>query len=214
MDLSDFALLAPVSLFLIINPFSCIPSFLSMTPGETPAERVRAARTASVVAAVALMFFAYLGKVFFSLLDVDVPALQIAGGILLFLIGLDMLRSPDSTRRLSTTEQEIAREKEDVAVTPLGIPLLCGPGSISTAIVLQSQAGSVANNVVLLVSIPLVYLACFLILRFAAVHAERLNPILIKVMRRMMGLLFAIIAVQFVINGLAELGVLAKVSAA
>lgn len=212
MIVSDFALLAPVSLFLIINPFSAIPAFLAMTPGESAAERIRAARTAALVAAASLTFFAFLGKLFFSLLGVEVPALQIAGGILLFLIGLDMLRSPDLARRLSPAEQDIAREKEEVGVTPLGIPLLCGPGSISTAIVLQSEAGTAANQLVLLASIAAVYLASFLILRFAALRADRLNPIMIRVLRRIMGLFFAIIAVQFVINGLEQLPFLATVS--
>jgi len=201
----DFFLFATLSLFVIINPFSSIPAFLSITPEDTTAERISAARNASIIAAVILIFFAATGHLLFKFLGLTISAVQISGGILLFIIALDMMRSPDMKARLNPVEKEIAVEKEDVTVTPLAMPLLCGPGSISTVIILQSQAVSWENNVALLVAIPVVYFSCFLVLRFAANHAERLNPIVVRILRRLMGLIFAVIAVQFVIDGVGKL---------
>ncbi|MGD7654689.1 MAG: MarC family protein [Verrucomicrobiales bacterium] len=201
----EFITFASFSLFVIINPFSSIPAFLAITPGESAAERIGAARNASLIAAAILIIFALTGQVLFAALGITIPALQIAGGILLFAIAYEMLRAPDMKVRLNPEEKQIAAEKDDVTVTPLAIPLLCGPGSISTVIILQSQAKTYANNIALIACIPVVYVACFLVLRFAANRADRLNPILIRILKRLMGLIFAVIAVQFVINGVSSL---------
>ena len=201
----DFFLFASLSLFVIINPFSSIPAFLSITPDDTTAERISAARKASVIAGIILILFAAAGHYLFKFLGLTISAVQISGGILLFIIALDMMRSPDMKTRLNPAEKEIAKEKEDITVTPLAMPLLCGPGAISTVVILQSQAESWKYNVALLAAIPLVYLSCFLVLRFASVHADRLNPIVVRILRRLMGLIFAVIAVQFVINGISHL---------
>lgn len=205
MSLFEFILLAPVSLFLIINPFSTVPAFLAITPRDSKEERIRAARLACLVAGGVILFFALTGQFLFSVLGITLPAFQIAGGLVLLSIAFDMLRSPDSPTRLSPEEKELAREKEDIAITPLAIPLLCGPGAISTVVILQTQADTLAHSAVLLVSVPLVYLACFLVLRLAVTGAARLHPIALRVMRRLMGLLFAVIAVQFVVNGISGL---------
>ncbi len=205
MSVLEFLLLAPISLFVIINPFSIVPAFLAITPGDTAEQRIRAARQGCLIAAGIILFFAVAGQFLFSVLGITMPALQIAGGSLLFVIAFDMLRSPDSPVRLSSEERELAASKEDVAITPLAMPLLCGPGAISTVIILQTQAASMAHIAALLVSIPVVYLACYAILRVSVTGAAWLNPIFLRILRRLMGLLFAVIAVQFIINGISQL---------
>ncbi len=205
MRLFEFILLAPISLFAIINPFSTVPAFLAITPGDTKEERIRAARFGCLVAGGVVFFFAIAGQFLFSILGITLPAFQIAGGIILFSIAFDMLRSPDSPIRLSPEEKEIAKEKEDIAITPLAIPLLCGPGAISTIVILQTQAVTYAHTMALLLSVPVVYLSCYLILRLSVSGAAWLNPIALRVLRRLMGLLFAVIAVQFIVNGIGEL---------
>ncbi len=205
MSLIEFALLAPVSLFVIINPFSAVPAFLSITPGDSPAERIRAARIACFVAGGIILFFALTGPFLFSVLGITLPAFEIAGGILLFAIAFDMLRSPDAPVRLSPAEKDVAREKEDIAVTPLAMPLLCGPGAISTIVILQGQAAGPAHTLVLVGSVVVVYFACFLVLRVSVSGAAWLNPLVLRILRRLMGLLFAAIAVQFIVNGVAGL---------
>ncbi|MFW6354204.1 MAG: MarC family protein [Verrucomicrobiota bacterium] len=205
MVLTEFILLAPVSLFVIINPFSTVPAFLAITPGESAEERIRSARLACLVAGGIMLFFAVAGQFLFSVLGITLPAFQIAGGALLFAIAFDMLRSPDAPIRLSPAEKALATEKEDIAVTPLAIPLLCGPGAISTAIILQTQADRWSLKLTLYLSVPVVYLGCYLVLRTAAKGAGWINPLILRILRRLMGLIFAAIAVQFVVNGVSAL---------
>ncbi len=205
MLLTEFMLLAPVSLFLIVNPFSTVPAFLSITPGETAAERIRSARLACTVAGAIIFLFALGGQFLFSVLGITLPAFQIAGGALLFVIAFDMLRSPDAPMRLTPEEKAAAREKQDIAITPLAVPLLCGPGAISTIVILQTQADTLAHMLALLGSVPVVYGACYLVLRLSVTGANRLNPLILRILRRLMGLLFAAIAVQFIVNGVSGL---------
>ncbi|MDQ8180014.1 MarC family protein [Pelagicoccus sp. SDUM812005] len=201
----EFLLLSVVSLFTIVNPFSAVPAFLAITPNETVADRKAAARMACLIGACLLVLTALAGEFVFRLLGITIPALQIAGGIILFSIGFEMVRAPDAPKRLNEKESVAAREKADVAVTPLAVPLLCGPGSVSTVIILESQAKSLWETGMLLASIPIVYLASFFILSASAKGGEWLNPILLRILRRVMGLLFAVIAVQFVVNGVTQL---------
>lgn len=203
--MTEFFLLSTVSLFAIINPFSTVPAFLAITPDDTRQERIRMARMGCVIAAVVMAVFAVVGQPLFSLLGITLPALQIAGGIILFAIGFEMVRAPDLPVRLNSEEKNHAREKEDIAITPLAVPLLCGPGGISTVLVLQTQANSWLETLVLVTSVPVVYFGCYLILHFSVQGASWLNPIILRVLRRIMGLLFSIIAAQFCINGIQAL---------
>ncbi len=201
----EFFLLCAVSIFAIINPFSTVPAFLAITPDDTREDRIRMARTGCVIGAVLLLVIALLGQWLFRLLGITIPAVQIGGGLVLLLIGIEMLRAPETQTRLNKEEREIARERDDVAITPLAIPLLCGPGAISTVIILQTRTDQWADWVALLVAIPVVYFSCYLILRLSVTGARWLNPIVLRVLRRIMGLLFVVIAAQFFINGIAEL---------
>lgn len=201
----EFFLFSTVSLFTIVNPFSAVPAFLAITPGDEVRERRASARMACTIAGCLLVLTAVSGEFVFRMLGITIPSLQIAGGIILFSIGFEMVRAPDAPKRLNDHERDAAREKEDIAVTPLAVPLLCGPGSVSTVIILQSQAESVWDSVMLLASIVLVFIASYLILSAAAKGGDWINPILLRILRRVMGLLFAVIAVQFVVNGIGQL---------
>lgn len=201
----EFLLLSVVSIFAIINPFSTVPAFLAITEGDSVDQRIQMARRGSIVAGCILAVLAMVGQWLFTLLGITLPALQIAGGIVLFAIGFEMLRAPESQTRLNPDEKRVAHEKDDVAISPLAIPLLCGPGAISTVILLQAQSEGWLQNVFLLVSVPIVYFGCFMVLSLSSTGARWLTPIVLRVLRRLMGLLFAIIAAQFVINGIGEL---------
>ena len=205
MSVLEFAVLAPFSLFVIINPLSTVPLFLAMTPNDPPKTRVRMVRIACVVAALIILVFALTGQFIFTIMGVGLPAFQIAGGIILFFIAFEMVRATRQRPRLTEEEEELATEKEDIAITPLAVPLLCGPGAISTVIILQTQAHTVAHTGVLLAAVVLVYFAIYWILKASAHGGEWLNPILLRVMRRLMGLLFSAVAVQFVVNGVLSL---------
>ncbi len=205
MSVLEFAVLAPFSLFVIINPLSTVPLFLAMTPNDSPETRTSMVRIACIVAAVVILFFALTGQFIFTVMGVGLPAFQIAGGVILFFIAFEMVRATRQPPRLTAEEEELATEKEDIAITPLAVPLLCGPGAISTVIILQTQAGTLGHTAVLLLSVPLVYFLIYWIFKASSHGGAWLNPILLRVMRRLMGLLFSAVAVQFIVNGLGAL---------
>lgn len=200
MDLAEYALFALSSLFVIIDPIALVPLFLTMTPTDTPKARERMARLACLVAAAVLVGFALLGNGIFRLLGISLPAFQMAGSVLLLWISLDMLRAQRSRVRETPEEEVAGAEKDDVAVTPLGVPMLAGPGAISTTILLESRATSLGERLVLYASVLAVCAVSYLILRWSAAGAHRLNPIALRIATRLMGLLLAAIACQFFIN--------------
>ncbi|MCC6232783.1 MAG: MarC family protein [Verrucomicrobiales bacterium] len=209
MTLSEYALFAFSSLFVIIDPIATVPVFLAMTPSDTVERRVRTARRACVIAAGALLVFAYLGRHIFTLLGITLPAFQMAASIILLLIALDMLRGQRS-RVKETHEETIAGvDKEDIAVTPLAIPLMAGPGAISTAILLHNKADTVTKQLTLSLVIVVICTISFFVLALGARTARWLGPIGLKLVERLMGLLLAAIAFQFFLNALRELKLVA-----
>lgn len=210
-DWVQFGLLAFGSLFVIVDPVSTAPAFLAMTPEHTPAQRVQMARLACVVAAGVLLVFAAAGQYIFRFLGITLPAFQIAASIVLLMVALDMLKAQRSRVQETREETEAGASKEDISITPLAIPLLAGPGAISTAILLQSQAQGWMQQAVLYGVIVLVMLASYWILHVAAQSSRFLNPIALNILSRIMGLLLAAVAVQFMVNALkamkSELGI-------
>ena len=205
MSLMEYSLLAASSLFVIVDPFAVIPAFIAMTPNDSPAERSRMAKIACLVVAGVLLGFGFAGKWVFQLLGITMPAFQIAASIVLLLVALDMLRAQRSRVQETSEETAAGAEKTDITVTPLAIPMLSGPGAISTVILLESEATTVWHSLALCGCILLVSLASYGVLRMAAHGAKRLNPIALRIGTRVMGLLLAAIAVQFMVNALKTL---------
>jgi multiple antibiotic resistance protein len=205
MSLPEYILLATSSLFVIVDPFATVPAFLAMTPTDTPAQRIRMARIACWVMAGVLIAFAVAGKWIFKFLGITMPAFQIAASVVLLLVALDMLRAQRS--RVHETREETAAgvEKTDIAVAPLAIPMLAGPGAISTAILLHNQAVNLTQRAALYVCILAVSLASYIILRVSATGARWLNPIAMNIIVRIMGLLLAAVAIQFMLNAVKAL---------
>lgn len=206
MSLLEFSLLAFSSLFVIVDPIATVPAFLAMTAEDTPAARVRMARLACFVAACILLLFALTGRMIFEFLGITMPAFQMAGSVVLLLIALDMLRAQRSRVHETREETAAAAEKADIAMTPLAVPMLAGPGAISTVILLHHRAADLSQQVALLVCIVLVALASFVILALSARGARWLSPIALRLTTRIMGLLLAAIAFQFLLNALTALG--------
>ena len=200
MNLPEYILLAASSLFIIVDPVATAPVFVAMTPTDTPAQRAKRARLACVVATIVLLTFAVAGRVIFKFLGLTMPAFQIAASIVLLMVAAQRSRV-----RETDEETEAGTGKDDISITPLAIPLLAGPGAISTVIVLQNQARGIAQHAALFVVVTAVMFASYLILRFAAHGTKFLNPIAIKIITRVMGLLLAAVAVQFMLNALQEL---------
>src|SRR5204862_1377927 len=160
MNLPEYTLLAIGSLFVIVDPIATVPAFLAMTANDTPQQRIRMARVACIVSAVILLLFATTGKLIFNFFGITIPAFQIAGSIVLLLVALDMLRARRSAVQETTEETDAGAAKEDVAVTPLAVPMLAGPGAITTAVLLHNKAeGNLTLPVGLCVCIVAVCLA-------------------------------------------------------
>jgi len=208
MNMAEYVLLAGSSLFVIVDPIAVVPAFLAMTPHDSPAQRERMARLASFVMAGVLIAFALSGRYIFRFLGITLPAFQIAGSIILLLVALDMLRAQRSRVKETQEETEAGVNKVDIAVTPLAIPMLAGPGAISTVILLHNQAGGLSQDIALCACILGVSLASYLILRLSATGARWFNPIAMKITTRIMGLLLAAVACQFMINALKDLKLL------
>lgn len=213
MSLVEYTLLAISSLFVIVDPIAIVPTFLAMTPEETPTNRIRMARIACIVMVVVLLAFALLGKRILEVLGIDLPAVQIAGGIVLLLIALDMLKAQRSRVQETREETAAGTAKDDIAITPLAIPMLAGPGAISTAILLHNKATTLnwfTQQALLCVAILVVGAGTYAILHFSAYGARRLNPIVMRITTRIMGLLLAAVAIQFILNALGTLGIAAR----
>ena len=207
MNLPEYILLASSSLFVIVNPLAAVPAFLAMTPTDTPQQRIRMARLACCVMACVLIIFSAAGKWIFKFLSITMPAFQLAASIVLLLVALDMLRAQRS--RVQETHEETAAgvEKSDIAVAPLAIPMLAGPGAISTAIVMQNQAAGWLEVAALYLCIIGVSLGSYIILRLSVRGARWLSPIAMNITVRIMGLLLAAVAIQFAINAVKQLRV-------
>jgi multiple antibiotic resistance protein len=208
MGLFEFTLLAFSSLLVIIDPLALVPVFLAMTPHDTPAQRIRTAKLACTIAACVLVGFGLIGKWLFHYLGITLPAFQMAGSVVLLLIALDMLHAQRSTVRETAEETDAGTAKDDIAITPLAVPMLAGPGAISTAILLNSKSQGFTQQLALHGSIIAACLASYVILRLSAHGARLVSPIAMKIGTRLMGLLLAAIAFQFFLNALKDIGVI------
>ncbi len=207
-----FSLLALSSIFFLVDPLASIGSFLAITAGADAARRRRMAGKACITCFIVLASFALGGKLIFKLFGITLPAFQIAGGLILLLIGIDMLEARRSGTQESQGEAQEASAKEDAGIVPLGIPMLAGPGAISSVMVMVGQAERVWQIGAILGSIGVTAAASYWILG----GAERLQRLLgetgIRILVRIMGLLLVALAVQFFVNGLPVLGVIPRQS--
>jgi len=205
VTLPEYILLATSSLFVIIDPLSTVPAFLAMTPTDTPEARIKMARLACLVTAGVLISFSIAGKWIFKFLGITMPAFGFAASIVLLLVALDMLRAQRSRVQETSEETAAGAVKTDIAVAPLAIPMLAGPGAISTAILLHNQATGVVQRGALYGCILLVSFGSYLVLRISARGARWLGPIAMSVTVRIMGLLLCAVAIQFMLNAIRDL---------
>jgi multiple antibiotic resistance protein len=199
-NLLQFALVSLTSILFIVDPIAVVPTYLVITQRETPAQRAVTARRACIAAALILIAFALGGSLIFNLFGITLEAFRIAGGLILWVVAMDMLHGE---RRTQESRPEIVegQQKEDVAVTPLAMPMLAGPGAISTIIVLAGQARTMPQKVVVYMSIVATLFVSWIVLRVGEGVIRRMGQTGVRVMTRIMGLLLAAIAVQFVITG-------------
>ena len=198
----NYALLTFGSLFAIVDPFAAVPTFLAMTARDSAESRRRMARTACVTCAGVMAIFALLGPLIFKVFGITLPAFQIAGGLVLLLSSLDMIRAKKSAMRETPEELEEAMHKDDIAITPLAVPLLAGPGAITTSIVLAGRAQGVEQGLIFYACIAAVAVISYFVLTIAADGAKKLSPTILNIITRLMGLLLAAIGVQLILSAL------------
>ncbi len=202
-ELANFALVTFSAVFFVVDPFAVIPLFLSITRGDSAPKRRATALKASIVTVVTLTVFAATGEFIFRLFGITIGAFKIAGGLLLFLVALDMMRAQPSRVRSSPEEEHEGTTKDDVAIVPLAIPMLAGPGAIATVTVLMSQAHGQAGRIAIVLAVVGVTGALtFLILRESTRLERVLKQTGLNIVSRVMGLILAAVAVQFVLNGI------------
>ncbi len=198
----DFAILSFTSLFVIVDPVGLIPAFLAMTQQNTPQERLHMARLASLITFIILILSFFFGQKLLTAFGITLPAFEIAGGIVLLLVGLDMLQARRTALKETQEEKAEGITKHDVAITPMAIPMLAGPGAITAVILLTNKAETFTHQMILAGNIVLVSVLTLLILGFVAVRSKILSVIALKITSRLMGLILTAIAVQFILNGI------------
>ncbi len=199
----DFALLTFTSLFTVINPISIIPAYLALTEDNTMEESRMIALRATLVAFTVLLLFAIGGNLIFAFFNISLPALKIVGGIIFFMVGYDMLQARISKTKVSPNEK--VKDEGDIALTPLGIPLISGPGSITAVVVFMKESTIMEKRLLLLFSILLVMTITYLILFGARQILRFIGTNGNKLLLRIMGLIVMVIAVEFFFSGLRPL---------
>ena len=203
----EFSLVAFSSVFFISDPIGTVPAFLVMTADNSKAQRSRMARQAAWTCFLTLSVFALAGSLIFKAFGITLPAFKIAGGLLLMLVGFDMLQARRSGTREVSAEREEGMHKDEIGVTPIGIPMLAGPGAISTVMVLMGQSRHWWQVIPVFLAIVITALSAYFVLAGADRVRRVLGEIGTRVLMRLMGLVLLAIAVQFIINGATDLGV-------
>ena len=202
MDTSlAFFATAFVSLFALVDPIGIVPIFVFMTPANSHAERASMAGRACWAVFLILTFFALTGRTMFEFLGITIGAFRIAGGLILLRISLQMIEAKISTARHTWKEEEEGREKEDIAILPLAVPLLAGPGSISGVIVLVSRSEGWVEFLLVLAAVALNALVAYLLLRHATRVVSLFKETGMGVFVRIMGLVLAAVSVEFILSG-------------
>ena len=203
-ELINFAMLSFSALFSILTPFSTVPTFLTITEGNSVEQRLGMIKVASLTIMVVLSSFAIVGPWIFDIFQVTAPAFKAAGGIILLRAGMDMVYAQRPTLKETEEERKEGIKKDNIAITPLAIPMLAGPGAMVTVILLSHRAADTWQLLALVMNIMLVSLLTFFILRATTLYSWFLGAITVRIIGRVMGLLLSVIAMQFLFNGLAE----------
>ena len=198
---TQFFILCLTTLFTLINPIGIAPLLVVMTERFSKDEKVNIAKKGSSTAFLTLILFSILGSVIFNFFGITIEAFQIMGGILFFRNGIKMLEAKVGRSRTTPAEQEESQESDDIAISPIGIPLIAGPGAITAALLLSSQTPGIYSYATLGIAILIVLSFVYLILRNGDVLMKMLGTSIMRIIQRLMGLILMVIAVQFVING-------------
>ena len=201
-EIYSFALLVFTSFFTIINPLGTMPIFMTMTSSLSNERRKQTAKKATIVAFFTIIAFAFSGQILFNFFGISVNSFRVVGGVIFFMMGWDMLQARLGSFKHTDDEELIDAYVEDISITPLAIPMICGPGAITNAIILMEEASTMLQKTVLIGTIAIILLLTYLVLIGASKITEKLGSTGNKVMMRLMGLIVMVIAVEFFFSGL------------
>lgn len=199
-EIITFAILAFTSFFTLINPFGTMPIFMTMSADLDQKDRTKTAKKASIVAFFTILFFAFSGQLLFKFFGISVNSFRIVGGVIFFLMGMDMLQA--RLGKVKVKDSEIKTYVDDISITPLAIPMICGPGALTNAIVLMEDANTFELKITLIIATFVVILLTYFILYSSSRIIKILGETGINVMMRLMGLIVMVIAVEFFFSGL------------
>jgi len=199
-DYMAFTLLCLTSFFTLINPLGTMPVFMTMTADFDVKTRNRTAKKASIVSFITILIFAFSGQLLFKFFGISVNSFKIVGGVIFFIMGMDMLQA--RIGQVKVKDSEIKSYVNDISITPLAIPIICGPGAITNAIVLMEQATSLNKVLILIASISIIVFLTYLILLSSSKIIKLLGETGNNVLMRLMGLIVMVIAVEFFFSGL------------
>ena len=191
-----------IALIALVNPLGVLPMFISLTQDFTPTQKQRAIRTAAFTVVAVISTCALLGEQIIKFFGISTASLQVAGGLLILLMSLSMLNAQPSGAKTTAEERDEAEHKDTIGVVPLGIPLLTGPGAMSTVIVLAGKSNHVSDYIALIGSGVVIAALVWLTLQMAQPIARFMGRTGINIATRIMGLLVAAVAVEFIVEGL------------
>ncbi len=197
-----FFIYAFTSIFAIVNPVSGVMAFISMTSHMSQADKIYIAKRSVIIASIIAITFSILGELLLKLFNITADSLRVAGGVLLFLVAIDMLFARTTRESITSEELNEAAQKENISVFPIAMPLLTGPGAITTIIVLIRTADNLNLKLTVIGAILLTFIITFLIFRFSDYFNKVVGMTGMLVMTRLMGLFLGAIAVDFISTGI------------
>ncbi|MFG1459964.1 MAG: MarC family protein [Thermoplasmataceae archaeon] len=201
----DFLFLVTVyvAVFSVLNPIGAIPTLISLTTNYTPEERRKVIERSITVAGGVIIGFMFIGVYIFDVLGISISDFELAGGVLLFKVAFDMLQGKTSNTKLTADEEKESLSKDEIGVVPLGMPLLAGPGTITTTMIyFNLRSTGLEDKIMVFIAVILVILSAFIVLRFSTLLFKRLGRTGSMIISRVMGLLLAAIGVEFMANGI------------
>jgi len=200
----EFFILCFSSIFALVNPIGLVPIFLSITQDYNKKERDIIAFKAIVFSFFILVLFSLIGDFIFSFYNITIHGFRIAGGILLLKISFDMIESKRSRTKTTPKEEKEAEEKNEIAYTPLAIPLIAGPGSIASIMILSSESTTNSKKISLFFALFIVLITTFIILQLSKILSRRFGKLGLRIMQRIMGLILMVISIEFILKGIKD----------
>ncbi len=197
-----FFIISFSTLFTLINPIGITPIVLSLTENFNSKKYLKTIKTSILLAGIILFIFAIMGKVIFSFYGITVYAFKIAGGILFLRIGINMLEAKISRTKSTPKESQEAIDNNDIALTPIGIPIIAGPGAITSVMILAAETNTITHKIIFYMNIVITLLITLIILVLAKAISKKLGTTGLRVIERIMGMILMVVAIQYIIDGL------------